>query len=97
MIVKLLIHPDLKQISIWNKTGDRLFYSDKEADVKMAKELLLVIKKESALVKDGKTQYETEQKMQGYFGAYWLNRKVILKRRAPEQHWEEANKFEVVS
>ena len=36
MIVKLIIHKNDQEISIWNENGDRLYYSDQEADVKEA-------------------------------------------------------------
>ncbi len=41
MIVKLIIHDDNQAISIWNKEGDRLYYSDKPADIKTAENLLM--------------------------------------------------------
>lgn len=87
MIVKLIIHKNYEEISIWNSSGDRLYYSDKEADVKLAKELLIVIKKESALVKDGKTQYEIEQRMVGYFNAKWVKGICTLVKRAQGYTW----------
>lgn len=87
MIVKLIIHKNLQEISIWNKEGDRLYYSDKEADVKLAKELLVSVKKESALIKDGKTVYETEQRMTGYFNAKWVKKICTLVKRASGYDW----------
>ena len=83
MIVKLIIHKNMEEISLWNKEGDLLYYSDQEKDVKLAKELLLVVKKESALIKDGKT----EQRMHGYFNAMWMKGIVQLKKRATGYDW----------
>lgn len=36
MIVKLIIREEEKDLSIWNKEGDRLFYSDLEEDFKFS-------------------------------------------------------------
>ena len=87
MIVKLIIHKNEQEISIWNEAGDRLYYSDKEKDVKLSKDLLLVIKKDDVLIKDAKTQAPTEQRMHGYFNAYWLKGIVQLKKRAEGYVW----------
>ena len=87
MIVKLIIHKNLQEISIWNKEGDRLYYSDKEKDVQLAKDLLLVIKKDDVLIKDAKTQAPTEQRMHGYFNAMWKNRIVQLMKRTEGYNW----------
>lgn len=85
MIVKLIIHRNEQEISIWNKEGDRLYYSDKADDVKLAKDLLLV--KKPNLIKDGKTVYETEQRMVGYFNAKWVKRICTLLKRAEGYTW----------
>lgn len=87
MIVKLIIHQRLDAISIWNKEGDRLYYSDKEADIKTAKDLLLVQKgitdKQKALQITGvEVKPEFEQRMSGYFNARWMNKICQLVKRA---------------
>ena len=94
MIVKLIIHRNQDAISIWNKEGDRLYYSDKEADIKLAKELLTVIRKptdkEVARQIAGETFVDghfKEQRMMGYFNAYWKNKIVQLVKRAEGYSW----------
>lgn len=92
MIVKLIIHKQMDAISIWNKDGDRLYYSDKEADIKTAKDLLLVQKKltdkQLAAQAMGETvQPETEQCMTGYFNARWMNKVCQLVKRAEGYSW----------
>lgn len=87
MIVKLIIHKNLQEISIWDKEGNRLFYSDQQKDVTLAKELLLVIKKQDILIKDAKQKAPTEQRMSGYFNAYRKNKIVQLVKRAEGYTW----------
>lgn len=92
MIVKLIIHQRLDAISIWNKEGDRLYYSDKEADIKTAKDLLLVQKKLTdkqiaAQAMGEKVVPETEQRMMGYFNARWAKKIVQLVKRASGYVW----------
>lgn len=92
MIVKLIIHKELDAISIWNKEGDRLYYSDKEADIKTATDLLLVQKKltdkQIAAQALGQTvQPKMEQRMSGYFNACWKNKIVQLLKRARGYTW----------
>lgn len=92
MIVKLIIHKNLDAISIWNKEGDRLYYSDKEADIKTAKDLLLVQKgitdKQKVLKITGvEVKPEFEQRMQGYFNARWMNKICQLVKRAEGYSW----------
>lgn len=92
MIVKLIIHNKLDAISIWNEQGDRLFHSDKPADIQTAKDLLTVIKaksdKELSLEFQGqKVEPVKELKMSGYFAAYWLNKIVQLKKRVTGYSW----------
>lgn len=45
MIVKLILHKKKDAFSIWNKEGDRLYYSDKPKDLEMCIHLLTVSKK----------------------------------------------------
>lgn len=93
MIVKLIIHRDLDGISIWNQEGDRLWYSDKHVDIEEAKKLLSVIKKPSdkelaqAIVEKRATVPVYEQKMAGYFNAYWKNKIIQLVKRAEGYSW----------
>lgn len=92
MIVKLVIHKKFDAISIWNKEGDRLFYSDKAADIKTAKELLLVQKAytdadKAAEVMGAKVEPRFEQRLTGYFNAGWKNKIVQLKKRATGYSW----------
>lgn len=93
MIVKLVIHKNLAEISIWNKQGDRLYYSDKEVDVKVAKDLLTVIRKKTdkeileEKISGNVVTPQMEQRMFGYFNACWLNKIVQLKKRADGYDW----------
>lgn len=94
MIVKLIIHKKFDAISIWNQEGQRLFYSAKDADIKTAKDLLTVIRaktdKEVAQEVLGNPVPKEAllvQKMHGYFGAYWLNKIVQLKKRVEGYSW----------
>lgn len=92
MIVKLIIHKNLDAISIWNEAGDRLYYSDKEADIKTAKDLLLVQKKLTdsqlaAQVMGETVKPEFEQRMNGYFNACWKKKIVQLLKRSAGYTW----------
>lgn len=83
----------MKEISIWNKDGDRLFYSDKEDDLKTAKNLLTVIKAKtdkelaSDIVNKEPSPPTYEQRMFGYFNACWKNKIVQLQKRASGYDW----------
>ena len=92
MIVKLIIHKDLNAISLWNKEGDQLYYSDKETDIKTAKDLLLVQKgitdKQKALQITGvEVKPEFEQRMHGYFNARWMKKICQLVKRTEGYSW----------
>lgn len=93
MIVKLILHKQMDAISIWNKDGDRLYYSDKAKDIEIAKDLLKIIKAKTDKdlaheMKSGeKLEPVYEQKMSGYFNAYWKNKIVQLKKRAEGYSW----------
>lgn len=92
MIVKLIIHQRMDAISLWNKEGDRLFYSDKEDDIKTAKDLLLVQKKLTdkqiaAQAMGEKVVPEMEQRMTGYFNACWKKKIVQILKRASGYNW----------
>lgn len=93
MIVKLIIHKQLDAISIWNKDGERLFYSDKENDIKTAKELLTIQKKKTdaeiaeEIMSGKKATPRFELMMNGYFKAYWKNKIVQLQERAKGYTW----------
>lgn len=93
MIVKLIIHKSGTEISIWNKNGDRLYYSDKPKDIEMARSLLKVIKaktdKEVAneIITGQKLEPVYEQKMMEYFNAYWKDKIVQLMKRANGYSW----------
>ncbi len=83
---------DGETFSIWNKDGDRLFYSDKEADVKTAKDLLTIQKawtdaQLAEIHMGGKPQPVFEQRMSGYFNAYWKKKVVQLCKRATGYDW----------
>ncbi len=78
MIVKLIIHKEMDAISIWNKEGERLYYSDQPKDIKVACDLLMVQKKYTN---------EFEQRMFGYFNAYWLKKIVQIVKRAEGYSW----------
>ena len=92
MIVKLIIHKEMNAISIWNKEGDRLYYSDKLEDIKVACDLLTVQKaktdNEHAMEHMGIEYKPTfEQRMHGYFNACWHKKIVQLKKRASGYDW----------
>ena len=94
MIVKLIIHQKLDAISIWNKDGDRLYYSDKEADIEMAKKLLTVIreKTDAELAAEVMGEVYPEgffnvQRMTGYFNAKWNKGIVNLMKRTEGYNW----------
>lgn len=92
MIVKLIIHKKLDAISIWAVDGNRLYYSDKQTDIDVAKGLLLVHKKltdkqVAAQVMGDKVAPETEQLMIGYFNAKWNKGVVNLLKRNEGYKW----------
>lgn len=92
MIVKLIIHTRMDAISVWNQNGDRLFYSDQPKDIETAKELLKVKKglsdKEIGLQTLGQhIEPVFEQRMHGYFNAYWRNKIVQVCKRAEGYNW----------
>lgn len=92
MIVKLIIHKQMDAISVWNADGDRLYYSDKENDIKTAKDLLLVKKgltdkQTAAQITGVEIKPEFEQRMSGYFNACWKNKVVQLMKRTDGYSW----------
>lgn len=94
MIVKLVLHKQMDAISIWSKDGQRLYYSDQPKDIKVAKELLSVIRKKTDKELAAETMGQTlpmgsliEQRMQGYFNAYWKNKIIQIMKRANGYGW----------
>lgn len=92
MIVKLVIHKNQDAISIWNRVGDRLYYSDKAPDIEEAKNLLTYIvaktDKEHAMEHMGEGYTPTYGvKPCGYFNAKFVKGIVHLVKRADGYNW----------
>lgn len=93
MIVKLVLHRDQKSFSIWNKIGDRLFYSDKTQDIPLCIQLLTVIKpiSDKALLESKLSNtdpiVEKEIKESSYFHAKFVKGIVTMTKRASGYDW----------
>lgn len=75
MIAKCIVNHKLKEVSLWDKQDNRLYYSPKEEDYNFAVSL--------NLQKDPKR----DEISFGYFMGYWKNKIFQLTKRVTGYTW----------
>lgn len=71
MIVKVIADHKKKEVHVWDKQDNRLYYSDQEKDYEFACTLV------------GKGEDQTS----GHFMAYWMNKIVQITKKVSGYTW----------